>query len=1228
MPELDALFVKIGATNEELIRKLEQSEREIREFGNQVKTVGDKSAEAFTPLAKNAERVHSLLSDLGGRLQMAGLAISAFVGGAIYQFSRMEQAVANVVSLLDAGLSLDEVNRLKQEYLRTINDIAVRTGVASEQLSVALYNLVSAGLRGSEALEVLEQTAKASVAGLAGAAETAKTLASVMNAYGYSADQAQKVSDILFKTVQRGVTTFSEIAQYIGQVTSVSAALGISLEEVAGILAYATRNGIAFNRAVTQLRSVVAHLVAPTEEAKKAMQELGVEINENTIRNEGLLANLAKLRGASVEQLKTIIQVQEALPLVTALLNDIDEALLDYREMLNSANATQVAFERNANTLSVSLSRLKEAGKSFLVAFASPLASIVGRAAERVSELATSFSSLSPTLRAVVSYTTAFAGAGSLLLGTLLKAGVSMARFRQQLLEIYGTTSLLVAGWTQLKATWATVVSAITSPLGMMVAGIGAVASAFALMWRDMVRGGREAQRAISELRERINELTPDDIDGLARAWEDLRKIIDETANSTNRVVKIMELLGKVGIDVSGISVFRNAIDALIERAMAIGELHEKMAQTIPRVYEEIANRAVEAYRIQGAGADDLIAEFLRLQDEVSNAEKRLDVLEGAIDAVKAGLVVTDEYQKRLVLARLNDELVKLSENVYPAAQRLLELKDELASAGVDVSKLLGKTIEDVEADIERATEASRENIENVISNLDILKRAGVISLREYVDVVKKMYETTASDEAREAVIDALNEMLDESIRNKKRYLDEIRKLEEQETRLLEEKQEERLRIREQYENDLLSLAERVSRKLGEYPFVDFESADEALNYIRTKLQEIADARLAAEQALQDELVALSSDGVDKRIAEEKRLADVHSELVQRRLEAEKELQEELVRIQNERAKAMERLQSSIKGLSSSETDLRNLVESWLAIQAKTGKIHYLDPEDLFEKSPEEMAKEVASYVQKYGGAPLEALEEVKGDYFLRDLFESVDEYVSRIAEKTGRELDIQKWIEPFEEYQQRMDELNQRQKEAENTFAEQMEQIISDAQTAQAEITKSLEQITSTYEENMKKVGEETEKELGKIAEKMNSLKTSLQDTTGVISQLVEELRGFYPVAEEGLPDEFLSAWREFSSAGEKSAVVVDATKVSVEELAKIIQEQMPNFKGLKVVFGDTAKAVQGARDSVQSLKQALDSLPTEKTVTVKVRYVNEGGASTADLIKGFRNLDRVGEL
>lgn len=215
-----------------------------------------------------------------------GAGMAAAFGVGIKWASDFEAEMRNVNSILKA--SEEEL----ASYSAALLDMATETGQAPRILARGLYDVASAGFEGADGLKVIEAAAIGATAGLTDTATSARAVTAILNAYGMEADKSQQIMDVLFKTVERGVLTFEDLAQNIGVVVSAGAAAGVGIEEIGAAIATATKAGIQASEAFTALNRLMLSMVDPQDDTKEAAKELGIRWDATALAANGLVGQM------------------------------------------------------------------------------------------------------------------------------------------------------------------------------------------------------------------------------------------------------------------------------------------------------------------------------------------------------------------------------------------------------------------------------------------------------------------------------------------------------------------------------------------------------------------------------------------------------------------------------------------------------------------------------------------------------------------------------------------------------------------------------------------------------------------------------------------------------------------------------------------------------------------------------------------------------------------------
>jgi TP901 family phage tail tape measure protein len=307
-------------------------------------------------LSRTASTLNAPFRAAAQGIAIAGAAAAAGLAFAVTKASEFETAMLNVNSI--AKESPATFDAMKASVLELSKELPQ----SAETLAQGLYDIASSGFAGEEGLQILEAAAKAASAGLAQTSESAAGITAVLNAYGYGAEEAARVSDILFKTVDRGVITFPELASQIGKVTALAAPLGVSIEEVGAGIAVLTKNGIDAENATTQLNAIMQRFIKPSKEAQRVAASFGIELTSQALASKGLsgaLTEMVEKTNGSKEALAAILGDARAIRGAFVLAQNGGQQFNDELALMqNAAGATDTALSYQEQGLAYQIERL------------------------------------------------------------------------------------------------------------------------------------------------------------------------------------------------------------------------------------------------------------------------------------------------------------------------------------------------------------------------------------------------------------------------------------------------------------------------------------------------------------------------------------------------------------------------------------------------------------------------------------------------------------------------------------------------------------------------------------------------------------------------------------------------------------------------------------------------------------------------------------------------------
>jgi len=274
-------------------------------------------------------------------------------------------------ALTIAGGKLGDAESLSSEVL----ELSRAMGVAPLEMTAGLYQTLSNQVvDATDAMQFNAEATKLAITTQTELSTVVNALSSVVNSYNLSVGETDRVSNVLFKTIEHGRLRLEAFGDVIGRVSPLTAALGIRYEEMSAAIAAITQKGVPAHTAITQLTQITQKLLRPTTGLMKLYREWGVETGAQAIQRFGGLAGvLVKMQDATAGNdtefanlLGTVRAVVGALNLaeggaesLQAILADMDSdisaANRGFEEMENSAGRRA---ERAMNDLHVTMTEL------------------------------------------------------------------------------------------------------------------------------------------------------------------------------------------------------------------------------------------------------------------------------------------------------------------------------------------------------------------------------------------------------------------------------------------------------------------------------------------------------------------------------------------------------------------------------------------------------------------------------------------------------------------------------------------------------------------------------------------------------------------------------------------------------------------------------------------------------------------------------------------------------
>ena len=289
--------------------------------------------------------------------------LTSIISEGAQNFIDLESAFADINTLIEGPGGVTENTK------KMIREMAVVYGTTALDNARAYYDVVSAGITDqTEALKLLNTANKIALTGNENVANATKALVSVMKAYGANTVSAAKAGDVLQTVVNKGITTWPELAGYISTVASSAKGAGVELEELAMMVAGLTAKGLDMSRSMTAIKGILNTLVkGPGPEARKMMDDMGISFDIATVKQKGFTAVMQEMlnaMGGDSEKLAVLFREMEALTGAVSL--NAEEWAKLTEQFKNTQGALDKGMADKIDTLANKMDKLKRIQEKLL----------------------------------------------------------------------------------------------------------------------------------------------------------------------------------------------------------------------------------------------------------------------------------------------------------------------------------------------------------------------------------------------------------------------------------------------------------------------------------------------------------------------------------------------------------------------------------------------------------------------------------------------------------------------------------------------------------------------------------------------------------------------------------------------------------------------------------------------------------------------------------------------
>lgn len=691
-----------------------------KDVGDSASDIGDSIGDGFE---EGTDQASTAIDALAQALLAAGVtasvkAITDALMDCTQASMEFETAMAKV------GTIADESQKPLGDMRNEILALSGETGKSVGELAEATYQAISASVATESAVDFVGTANKLAVGGFSDTTTAVDILTTAINAYGMSADDAAKISDVLITTQNLGKTSVAQLGASMGMVIPLAAAYNMDLEDLSASYALLTANGTQTAQATTYVKAALNELGSTSSVVGSTLKKKTGKTFAELMAEGNSLGDVLQVLADSVDGDTTAFNnMWSSSEAGVGMLSILNSGTSKYNSLVQamegSTGAATTAFEKMSETGEFAQQRFQNATENLKIAIGDELAPVLmelQQSGADAMEWATEFVKEHPEVVAAV---TALAAA----LAVLAAALVGLLVVQQVTTAFTKFSAALLANPVGAVAVALTALTALT-----------AAAVAFGAVMKDRTSESVKNRKAIDQCKDSYDELKDSMEEHAKERKESIKSAKTEAATYQNLADKLYELSDKTNKTASDKAQMNTIVDqlngAMPELGLSIDETtgalnREKSA--VDAVIDSMKQQALaNAYQEQENKAASDLAEA---QIQLSEAEEVLNDLRS--QAVK----------------KINEH----NAAVQDGTESVQEMASSYAAAGEPVDKY-ALQLNALNGQIKEQKEVVA-GLQGTTSEAD----------ERYKKIAEKAYEyKTAVEESNQGVADSATEMSDE----------------------------------------------------------------------------------------------------------------------------------------------------------------------------------------------------------------------------------------------------------------------------------------------------------------------------------------------------------------------------------------------------------------------------------------------------------------------------------
>ena len=613
---------------------------------------------------------------LGGAFSSAFSKAVGFLKDSVATGMGFDSAVSQIAATM--GKSVDQITELRDKA----KEMGAATNYSATQAAEGLNILAMSGYDAEHSMGMLEDVLHLAAAGGMEMSEAAGDISGAMKGFGDASKDSAYYADLMAKGATLANTSVSQLGQALADGSSMGKAYSQSAEGMTVSLLRLAEQGETGAAAATALSAAYANLYTPMDQAKEAMDELGVSAYDstgatrdfNTVVNELNEAIQRESQGneAIANQYKDLIFGKQGLNAYNKLVvTSIDTQEQWAQALSESTGAAAAQYDTMTDNLKGDLDMMQSAFEGLQIQISDELSGDIRKLVQTASEGLTWLTDHSKTLITTI-------------------GGIGAAALAMNLETIFTTAKAAVVAFNTALA---------SSPLFALSVALGGLIA---------------LSGVIDDTTDKINEI-PDAFEGLDSGEVDF---IKNVTAGTDDLTEAQHRLGEATDRLRNLETERDAtlrtlkstesdLQALKEKETWTNEEWLRAEQleyeTIPKLHEQI--------REQNAAIGEMAAAKLDAKAQVDALTEAQADLAEETEAVTEAEAAQEQADENLAAKK-----EVLAEKLKTAMKEALAVNIELDGKTVELSRTTAESIGLIIDEYDKMYESQRRAIEGSFS--------------------------------------------------------------------------------------------------------------------------------------------------------------------------------------------------------------------------------------------------------------------------------------------------------------------------------------------------------------------------------------------------------------------------------------------------------------------------------------------------------------------------------